>query len=437
MGAPVACEWTDVQGTVVSGYRRLLWARYLLAAIDDPARTRAWLARLLPSVTDAGARQSASAINVAFTHSGLLTLIDRPAEDLRNFNEPFVDGMTGNRHRMRVLGDVGDSDPLTWAWGGPSTRRTDLLVVVYGETKEALERAERAVDITSSGLTSVWTIDSYRPTDREPFGFADGLSQPLLEGTRQAEEQPDSLHAIRLGEVLLGYPDNAEIVEPVPSIPGCQDFGVNGTYLVARQMSQDVEAFWAFMRERSGPLGLSPEALASKIVGRALNGDPLIPGRGPNRCAATNEFGFMADDPHGEGCPLGSHIRRGNPRDMLGDTAAESWRIVNRHRVLRRGRPYLNERGDAAGLVFVALNADIERQFEFVQQNWINDTGFGELRHERDPLIGSRTADDDTFTIPAAPLRQRVHGMRSFIATRGGAYFFLPGLRALARIARA
>jgi deferrochelatase/peroxidase EfeB len=192
------------------------------------------------------------------------------------------------------------------------------------------------------------------------------------------------------------------------------------------------------MEEASGPLGLSATALAAKIVGRSRDGDPLMPDRSPHQCAATNEFGFMAHDPHGDGCPLGSHIRRGNPRDMLGDTAEQSWRIVNRHRVLRRGRPYCEADGQTpAGLLFVGLNADIERQFEFVQQNWINDTGFGEMRHERDPLVGWRSGADDTFTMSGTPLRKRVHNMKSFVTTKGGAYFFLPSLRALAHLARA
>jgi deferrochelatase/peroxidase EfeB len=171
------------------------------------------------------------------------------------------------------------------------------------------------------------------------------------------------------------------------------------------------------------------------MMGRTLDGDPLVTHRPQEKCAATNEFGFAEHDMRGEGCPIGSHIRRGNPRDTLSADGKESWSNVNRHRILRRGRPY-GVPGQPRGLMFIGLNADIERQFEFIQQNWINDAGFGELRHERDPIIGWRVGDDDTFTIPRPPLRQRVHGMQSFVTPRGGGYFFLPGLRALAYLAQ-
>ncbi len=434
MAAPIACEWRDVQGTVVSGYRRLLYARYLVLTIADATLARVWLASLLPVVTVAEGRHSNIAINIAFAHDGVARLLGLEATGLQNFGVPFVEGMTAHAHRRLILGDVGVNDPSSWAWGGPGNRPAHVLLMLFATREAELDHLATTLLASGSGLEVAARIDTYRPTDKEPFGFADGLSQPILEGTRSAAENPDSLHAIRLGEILCGYPDNAGVIEPAPAVEGCPEFGINGTYLVARQLAQDVDGFWKFMAAAAAPLGIGKEALAEKVVGRAMSGDPLRPDRPPHRCADTNEFGFRDEDPRGEGCPIGSHVRRGNPRDMLGDTAADSWRTVNRHRLIRRGRPYVVN-GKAAGLVFVGLNADIERQFEFVQQNWINDTGFGELRHERDPLVGWRAGADDTFTIPGTPLRRRVPNMQSFVTTTGGAYFFLPGMRALAHMA--
>jgi hypothetical protein len=97
------------------------------------------------------------------------------------------------------------------------------------------------------------------------------------------------------------------------------------------------------------------------------------------------------------GCPIGAHIRRANPRDSLGAGGAAAEASANRHRLVRRGRSYgpplppgeVNDDEVERGLMFVCLNADIERQFEFVQQNWINNPAFGGLYAERDPLVGA------------------------------------------------
>ena len=70
------------------------------------------------------------------------------------------------------------------------------------------------------------------------------------------------------------------------------------------------------------------------------------------------------------------------------------------------------------------------RQFEFAQNVWINDRNFHELGNERDPIIGNQ---DGTFdmTIPKRPIRKKIAGLPAFTTVRGGAYFFLPGIKAL------
>jgi deferrochelatase/peroxidase EfeB len=122
---------------------------------------------------------------------------------------------------------------------------------------------------------------------------------------------------------------------------------------------------------------------------------------------------------------------------------------VRFHRIVRRGREYgtrltpeeaLAPGGSAdpeSGLHFICLNANICRQFEFLQNAWLNGTKFSGLTNESDPLLGNRVP------IPACPvtsdftlqnsggLRRRISGMPQFIKVRGGAYFFLPGIRAL------
>jgi deferrochelatase/peroxidase EfeB len=91
--------------------------------------------------------------------------------------------------------------------------------------------------------------------------------------------------------------------------------------------------------------------------------------------------------------------------------------------------------GKERGLHFICLNSDIERQFEFVQQTWINNPVFGGLNGEVDPLIGYVAKGDAIMTVPADPVRTRIHNIRRFVRVKGGAYFFLPGIRALRYLA--
>jgi deferrochelatase/peroxidase EfeB len=126
----------------------------------------------------------------------------------------------------------------------------------------------------------------------------------------------------------------------------------------------------------------------------------------------------------------------------MGPDAETALQSANRHRILRRGRSYgeslkdlLNDDGKQRGLHFICLNSDIERQFEFVQQTWVNNPVFGGLYNEVDPLIGNLAKGDEIFTVQAQVLRTRVHNLSRFVIVKGGAYFFLPSIRALTYLA--
>ena len=106
----------------------------------------------------------------------------------------------------------------------------------------------------------------------------------------------------------------------------------------------------------------------------------------------------------------------------------EQLRITNRHRILRVGRPY--EKEGTSGLVFMCLCADIERQFEFVQQSWVLGPSFHGLQNEIDPLVGNRHGSE-TFSIPTADGPLWIKDIKDFVRVRGGGYFFLPGRQAL------
>jgi deferrochelatase/peroxidase EfeB len=116
--------------------------------------------------------------------------------------------------------------------------------------------------------------------------------------------------------------------------------------------------------------------------------------------------------------------------------SAEELAIVNRHRILRLGRSFdpdgANDPAepDKPGLLFVCLNADIERQFEFIQQTWSMAWQFHGLANEVDPITGrGKTMGRLTIPSPDGPLN--LTGIKDFVRMRGGAYLFMPSRSAL------
>lgn len=148
-----------------------------------------------------------------------------------------------------------------------------------------------------------------------------------------------------------------------------------------------------------------------------------------------NDFLFGTEDPQGLRCPYGAHVRRANPRESLAPGSNDQIAISNRHRILRVGRGYRGESGETEGLMFMCLNADIERQFEFVQQTWMGSTKFHGLSAEADPIVGRGLAGSDGFTIPTRRGPVGLRRLPQFVTMRGGGYFFLPGRQLLTYLA--
>jgi Dyp-type peroxidase family len=446
-------ELDDIQGLVARGYGTLPAATFVLLRIDDPAAARAWLASMAGEVATAERGDRSQAVHVALSSSGLRGL-GLPEGSLAGFPDEFAGGMTTD-HRRRILGDVGESAPELWRWGGPANS-VDAVLLLYAEGQAGLEsladRHAGAAALAAAGLAEVRRLDTSPLTGTEPFGFRDGISQPLIAELGPPDRPGPPLHTVRSGEFVLGYQNQYGQVAESPTVaaaddpgrvlprtddPGRADLGRNGSYLVLRQLAQDVDGFRRFIDQVGQAVGRAdPDAgarLAAKMVGRWPDGAPLT--RSPGRPADDNDFGYAEGDAAGLGCPLGAHIRRANPRDALDPEAGpeQSVRSVNRHRLLRRGRAY----GDPSapgerGIHFMCLNANIARQFEFVQHTWLNNPKFAGLYDDTDPLVVTHQGDTGrTFTVQARPFRQRVTGLPAFVTVRGGAYFFLPGIRAL------
>lgn len=450
-------ELDDIQGLVARGYGRLSHACFLPMAIRDARTARGLLAGWTEHVTPARDTSGTEALNIAFTAAGLRELTGWSALP-DGFSYPFADGMT-SRYRSRFLGDVDADDPQHWRWGGPMTAAVHLLVLVYARTAGRLSARVDAMiaQATGSGLEVVQRLEADELSRREPFGFADSISQPAVAGLPGPGQGADP---IRAGEFVLGYRNEYGQLTERPVMPaaddpkgllarddqGRADLGRNGTYLVLRQLEQDVSGFWQCLADRSRLPDGTVDAghrdhLAAKVVGRWTSGAPLVlaPDRDDPAAADRNDFGYHATDPDGLACPIGAHIRRVNPRDALEPAPGteRSLEINKRHRLLRRGRSYRrsgpdgDRPADERGLYFICLNANLARQFEFIQHTWINNPVFNGLHGETDPLTGGRHTGDGTFTVPARPVRRRHHGLPQFVTVRGGAYFFLPGLSAL------
>jgi Dyp-type peroxidase family len=334
----------------------------------------------------------------------------------------------------------------------------------------------------------LFTLDSTaldQTSRKEHFGFRDGIANPGLLGLSQRTTGD----MLKPGEILLGYengyghlplsPEVPAEADPHERLPVSQedgkrrDFGKNGSYLVFRQLSQKIQEFWEYAFREAARIPDAPAGrdgaiwLASKLVGRWPNGTALtlFPDRpGPEEQGDNDEFDFgPSRDGYGTRCPIGSHIRRSNPRDttlpiphdpeLSGEPENPAVRkarvrLADLHRIMRRGRLYgppLDSDFDPAalrtaprdgvdrGLHFLCFNANLSRQFEFIQSNWVNNPCFAGLSRDPDPLLSGdreypfRASD---FTIPGMPPR-RVRGVPRVVEVRGGAYFFMPSRAAL------
>lgn len=469
-------EFGDIQGLLKSGYGPLREATSLLLWVRDPAKARAWLRDFKPTTMADLAKRVPNARHIALSAPGLSAL-GLPDPVLERFSPEFVGGMAADEARSRRLGDVGANAPISWAWG-QAGQEPHALLMLFAEPGALQALKDEVVTPALEAAFEVTELPTAPLDGREPFGFLDGLSQPEVDwaGEREPDtsEDLDYGNLIAAGEFVLGYANEYGLVTRAPVLgpegaaealpraadnPDMADLARNGTYLVFRQLHQHVEDFWRFVDENGGL------PLAEAMVGRKRDGEPLavtgerpIRGVGPKPADIKfNGFDFESDT-QGLTCPITGHVRRANPRTgdqpggnlgiirklagMLGfglDRAPDTIASSRFHRLLRRGRKY--GAGADTGLHFICLGASIARQFEFVQGAWLASAKFGGLTGEQDPLLGSRQPfpqdhPTDGFRWPqAAGACRAFEGLPQFVTVKGGAYFFLPGVRALRYLA--
>jgi Dyp-type peroxidase family len=437
--AGAAVELSDVQANVVRRYRSKR-ALHLFVRFTDPKLARQSVECLRATSTEQ-AEKAGHCVNIGFTHAGLAAL-GVPQDTLDTFPEAF---RQGPRVRAQGLGDDGPSDPSRWRVGGDPHQDADAIHAVVSLYTDDIDKhlaglgdclQQHAVTVVCQQATASLGGSKVH------FGYRDGISQPRIEGVPDPERSPLQPASVP-GDFLLGelYTNSrgGRYSSQVRS-----ELAKNGTYAALRIIKQHVKAFDKMLVDAARDHGLDPELVAAKLMGRWRDGSPLIdyPQQPAGDLAikrmkpdALEGYDYVGSHGHGDDnaglrCPMGSHMRRLNPRG--GMAVGVPWG----RRVLRRGMPYGSQSDEECGLVGLFLCADLEDQFEFLQRVWANkDLSAPGLRGTTEPFVGSRsgstpfrfrvsdTSEEVTLCVP--PLTQTV----------GSLYLFMPGMAALSWIA--
>jgi Dyp-type peroxidase family len=458
-------ELSEIQAYLINDYKEMGASKYYLLQVNNITTAKKFLAEVAGSITHANATIGENALNIGFTSNGLMALGYNNEENMQSFSREFREGMV-TPHRQRLLGDFDSSDPSKWQWGGPNNERVDVILMMFGKNESIAEKYFQSLKQKfEPGLSVVHVLDGKPlPNEREHFGFRDGISQPVIKGSNIAPAGNNN--DIDAGEFVLGYKNEYGVYPDAPLVKvsqgktellvdndgGYKDIGRNGTYFVLRQLEQNVNGYWSFIKkqtvdENGNPNNEEATKIAAKMMGRWPSGAPLVkhPDKDPGGNSDDNSFSYKNQDEDGEKCPFGSHIRRMNPRDQFEESPlGVSLKLTRRHRIMRRVRSYgedfigsaeNHKPNSEVGLLFGCFNANISKQFEFIQYTWANSPKFKRLYDDPDPIIGVRecpvTGTKQNFTIPQKTANRVIPNLQSFVTVKGGAYFFFPSVTAI------
>lgn len=491
---------TEIQGDIIAGFKKD-HVQLLFLTFRAPAAARGWLKALRPRIattrdvttyneefrrahklTGGGDLERRKAVwrGIAFTHAGLTVLTGRdlfadaaPDTALSVFRE-------GSAARAARLGDTGRDAPEHWLFSdGPDAPVHAVLTIAADEAEDlrstlSWERRDLAAHQIGIAFEQDGATLHGTRRGREHFGFKDGVSEPAVEGyDRRDPANPEwkldrpGTRIIPAGEFVVNHPKvplRPRPEDPPPPQAMLPEWMTNGSFQVVRRLGQDVPGWWAQIAERLAELkehhAAPPEAtvewLAARLVGRWRSGVPVhkspdadLPANAD--LARDNDISF-ANDPDGRVTPLCSHLRKSNPRDGLKFADNDSGFVdektnLDGRRIMRRGIPYGEPFDPAAGekngpdaprgLVFVCYQSDLVRQFEFIQEDWVEAPGFPSRspRVGRDAMVASGTTvsfpdSPDLGTRGTVPLT-----LKQFVRTEGSAYTFAPSLTALGKLA--
>lgn len=447
----------EIQAHVLAGFAAPLQTA-LFVELVDAGRARRWLRRIAARVTPLSAappgRPVRTGVCAAFTFEGLRKL----AGDADAFREAaFKEGLHA---RSGLLGDPLDErapgHPRNWVVGGPGRVPDVFLLVGAGRRAELAEAVARLEPAPGDGVRVLVAQEAavlHGSLGRhEHFGFRDPVSQPRLRGLERPAPGHDrpGRRLVWPGEFVFGQPgQNAMDLElPGPVASAGPEWGRDGSFLVVRRLRQDVAAFRRFLAAAATELAVSPDLLAAKCFGRWPSGAPLVLAPGGDDPALgrdddrNNEFGF-AGDPLGLVCPHAAHVRKAYLRDHpTSDLAAAA---VETHRLLRRSVPFgpAYPLAGERGLLFLAYQTSIERQFEFVTRAWLNNPLLRDEGEGHDPIAGQNGRYPHRRRRFAVPVTDARGGLRrvvlqldeEWVVPTGGGYFFAPSLTALRLLA--
>ncbi|WP_369170532.1 Dyp-type peroxidase [Streptomyces sp. R28] len=341
----------------------------------------------------------------------------------------------------------------------PTDRIDPLVATLKEELKSFVLRTAEETG-TAMRIDGQGNETSTAPV-REHFGFVDGISQPLfygrdIENARTRHGGIDQFDpSAPLDQVLIKDPG------------GNQDTGY-GSYFVYRKLQQNVQGFRddekrlaVTIAHHAHPKSPDPRpediALAGAyMVGRFQDGTPVVDravsGLGP----LPNNFTFDAD-PDGVRCPFQAHVRKTNPR---GDKQRQFGQPLTQERSVRIARRAISygevslkpDPSKPVGLLFLCAQSSIADQFEFIQNQWVNNKDFLRGGSGLDPVIGTQEYGKQREDAPKGEW-PKLYGSRNeldfstvppkvvshtfpervgeWVTMRGGEYFFVPSLSAL------
>jgi len=432
----------NLQGNVIKAHGRMHTASLFLQFTGTPAMVKKWIsdfskqyvtstsaqieqAKRYRNKEDGGIFGNFFLTALGYQHSQLGTI---PRDRQASFNA----GMKNVKIQERL------GDPPVEQWEGGFQQNIHALAFLADDDEARLRATCDTVTTSLNGVATVLTKEhgvrwlNAEGKDIEPFGYRDGVSQPVfLKGSADAPDEYSRWDPSAPLELVL--------VED-PNVPGRDCYG---SFLVFRKLEEDVGRFNEQVSTLAAALGTTPDLAGAYVVGRFKDGTPVTLSDRPGTTEPRQHIDFdYEQDPDGARCPFHAHIRKANPRGDTGRFAQPGIPLEQerRHRIARRGQPYGNPNGGTVGLLFLCFQSDISLQFEFIQSTWANAIHFVKMNGGLDGVIGQGTQ------VPDGPLWCKTYGsldetipfdFSNVIKLRGGDYFFAPSVAFLQELGTA
>ncbi|KAG9006863.1 hypothetical protein FRB90_009698 [Tulasnella sp. 427] len=483
----VGVALTNIQGDVYPTFPKKYEA-FIFFAITNANAFRTDLGRFKPSITTsadtikilteiqkvrqaniknktAEVAQVPNQFNIALSHLALALLNIGDIFD-PNFNK----GMFSD---AEALGDLpaASSTPGNYspgwdqAWRDPKNPIHGVILVASGDP-DSFAKGQALVKSSFSSSIHVNFVLNGKVRDgsmkgHEYFGFLDGVSEPAMNGLVKPHKGQLTCDP---GVIIHGLVGD-ESLRRRPS------WALGGSILVFRQLQQFVDKFKQFCKSQPFPLNdKTAEGEArrgAKLLGRWASGCPLdLSPLHDNTTIAedpeqNNNFTFSGGTDLAS-CPVTGHIRKMAPRVSRALDSSE----LPKHMIVRSGIPYgpeLPEFGGPPGdqdrgLLFTSYQSTLSNGFTFIQEQWANNVNFP-FGQDLDgtgnrPLISNGPGYDPIIGAKPERVLNTPNGRSRFIRgenpgnlndsipiaqdwvlARGGEYFWVPSLDAVAMIA--